>query len=66
MELPVELINQLHDAVQQGDKDRLDQLIRTIRDSDRQLAGALNELAENYEYDALTYLLQDTKREPLP
>jgi PAS domain S-box-containing protein len=66
MELPVELINQLHEAVQEGDKDRLDQLIKAIRDSDRQLAGALNELAENYEYDALTNLLEDTKRELLP
>jgi two-component system sensor histidine kinase/response regulator len=64
--LPVELINQLHDAVQKGEKDRLDQLIRQVEDFDNQAAGALSKLAEHYEYDALTDLLEQTKREILP
>ena len=66
VELPVELVNQLYDAVQKGEKDRLDQLIGRVGALNRQVAAALSELAENYEYDALTYLLQDTKRELLP
>jgi PAS domain S-box-containing protein len=66
MELPVELINQLYDAVQKGEKDRLDQLIRGVGDLDKQVGAALKQLAENYEYDALTCLLQDSQRELLP
>lgn len=62
----MELVNQLYDAVQKGEKDRLDQLIGRVGALNRQVAAALSELAENYEYDALTYLLQDTKRELLP
>jgi PAS domain S-box-containing protein len=66
MALPVELTSQLYEAVQEGDKGRLDQVIQTIKDLDTQAAGVLKELAENYEYDALTHLLQDSKRELLP
>ena len=66
MQMPVELINELHDAVQKGEKDRLDQLIRGVGDLDRQAGAALKQLAENYEYDALTRLLEDSKRELLP
>jgi PAS domain S-box-containing protein len=66
MELPVELIHQLHDAVQKGEKDRLDQLIRGAGDLDIQVGAALKQLAENYEYDALTHLLEDAKRELPP
>ena len=62
----MELINQLQDAVQKGEKDRLDQLIRGVGDLDRQAGAALKQLAENYEYDALTRLLEDSKRELLP
>jgi hypothetical protein len=60
--LPSDLINQLHDAVQEGEKDRLDQLIQRVEQYDKQAAGRLKELAENYEYDALTHLLAETKR----
>jgi PAS domain S-box-containing protein len=66
VELPVELIDQLHDAVQKGEKGRLDQLIRRVEELDKQAARALKELAEHYEYDALTNLLEETKRELLP
>ena len=65
-ELPAELINQLQDAVQKGEKDRLDELIRGVGDLDRPAGAALKRLAENYEYDALTCLLEESKRELLP
>jgi PAS domain S-box-containing protein len=64
--LPVELIHQLQDAVQKGEKDRLDELIRGVGDLDRRVGAALEQLAENYEYDTLTCLLQDARRELLP
>jgi len=66
MELPVELINDLLDTVQKGEKDRLDELIRGLGDLDGQVGAALKQLAENYEYDALICLLEDAKRELLP
>jgi hypothetical protein len=66
MELPVELIHQLHDAVQQGEKDRLDELIRRAGDLDKRAGAALEQLANNYEYDTLTSLLKDARREILP
>jgi PAS domain S-box-containing protein len=66
VELPVELIDQLHDAVQKGEKNRLDELIRRVGDLDRRVSAALHQLAENYEYDALTCLLKDSQRELLP
>jgi PAS domain S-box-containing protein len=66
VELPVELIHKLHDAVHNGEKDRLDELIRDAGNLDRQAGAALQQLADNYEYDALTCLLEDSPRELLP
>jgi PAS domain S-box-containing protein len=59
--LPLELINQLHDAVQEGEKERLDQLIQGVEAFDEEAAEGLKAFAENYEYDALTHLLAETK-----
>lgn len=61
-ELPLGLINQLQDAVQKGEKDRLDQLIQSVEAYDKHAAGALKHLAENYEYDDLTILFTATHR----
>jgi hypothetical protein len=61
-ELPLGLISQLQDAVQKGEKDRLDQLIQSVEAYDKQAAGALKHLAENYEYDDLTVLFTETQR----
>jgi PAS domain S-box-containing protein len=61
-ELPAELIAQLHTAVQQGEKERLDLLIRQVTEYNRQSAVALQAFAENYDYDALSSLLAETKR----
>ena len=65
-ELPMELINQLHAAVQKGEKDRLDELIRGTCDLNRQVGAALKQLADDYEYDTLTCLLEDSQRNSLP
>jgi PAS domain S-box-containing protein len=66
LELPAQLMNELHAAVQNGEKDRLDELIRNVGNLDRQLGAALKQLAENYDYDALTCLLEDSQRKLLP
>jgi signal transduction histidine kinase len=59
--LPWELIHQLQDAVQKGEKDRLDHLVQRVEEYDKQAARALEEFAENYQYDDLTHLLAETK-----
>jgi PAS domain S-box-containing protein len=61
-ELPVDLIGQLLDSVQKGEKDLLDQLIQKVEAYDKHAADALKNLAENYEYDDLTILFIDTQR----
>jgi signal transduction histidine kinase/response regulator RpfG family c-di-GMP phosphodiesterase len=57
--LPAELLQQLLKAVQDGEKDRLDDLIAAVANQDLHSAGALKELADKYEYDALTNLLTE-------
>jgi protein-histidine pros-kinase len=64
--VPVELIKQLLDAVRTGEKDRLDRLIHAVGDLDGQVGAALGQLAKNYEYDDLTGLLEEARRELLP
>jgi hypothetical protein len=54
------LIHQLQDAVQKGEKDRLDYLILRVEEHDKQSARALEEFAKNYQYDDLTHLLTET------
>ncbi|MEA2540176.1 MAG: hypothetical protein QOH35_1542 [Acidobacteriaceae bacterium] len=65
-ELPSGLISQLQDAVQKGEKDRLDQLIQSIEAYDKHAASVLKHLAENYEYDDLTILFTATQRKLAP
>jgi signal transduction histidine kinase/response regulator RpfG family c-di-GMP phosphodiesterase len=55
--LPDELVEQMRSAVQDGLKDRLDELIAAVASRDSRCAGALKALADNYEYDVLTDLL---------
>jgi CheY-like chemotaxis protein/anti-sigma regulatory factor (Ser/Thr protein kinase) len=55
--LPLELLQQLRVAIQDGEKDRLDKLIAIVANQDSQSAGALKDLADKYEYDTLTNLL---------
>jgi hypothetical protein len=61
--LPVELLSQLHDAVRAGDKSGLDGVIRRIGECEKQTAEALQELADQYEYDALIRCLSGIPRE---
>jgi hypothetical protein len=60
--LPTELLQQLLNAVQDGEKDRLDDLISAVATQDVQSASALKELADKYAYDALTNLLTEASR----
>jgi len=60
--LSAELIDAVDEAVSNGDKDRLDQLIQRIGEQDMQAAHAMQELADKYEYDALTRLLEGARQ----
>jgi hypothetical protein len=59
--LPLELINQLQNAVQEGEKDRLDVLIQSVQAYDKDAAAGLKTHAENYEYDDLTLLFAEAQ-----
>jgi PAS domain S-box-containing protein len=58
LELPPEFARELRLAIQNGDKGRLDQLIEQIGERDVAVSQALKHLADRYEYDALTHLLE--------
>lgn len=60
--LSAEIIDALDEAVATGDKDRLDQLIQRVGDQDLQSGQAMKELADKYEYDALSRLLEGTRQ----
>jgi signal transduction histidine kinase/response regulator RpfG family c-di-GMP phosphodiesterase len=60
--LPPDLVEQLREAVRNGEKDRLDGLIAAAARCDLQTARALKELADRYEYDTLTNLLAEAVR----
>ena len=61
--LPPELIEQLRNATLSGNKKLLDKLILDVSESeDAGLARALQSLADKYEYDALTRLLEESCR----
>ena len=60
-ELPADLMDQLQQAISNGEKRRLDQLIGNVRQQDPEFAKALQGLANAYEYDALTKLLQEAR-----
>jgi len=59
--LPLELIGELQEAVGNGEKDRLDQLIGKVGELDKQAARSLRQLADSYDYDALTRLLAEVR-----
>jgi PAS domain S-box-containing protein len=60
--LPLELIIELQNAVQEGEKDRLDALIQSVQMYDKSAAIGLKNYAENYEYDDLTVLFTETQQ----
>jgi two-component system sensor histidine kinase/response regulator len=62
-ELPRALVEELRNATLNGDKTLLDKLILQVREAeDAGSANALQELADKYEYDALTRLLEKAWR----
>ena len=62
-QLPLELVEELRNATLSGNKRLLDKLILKVRETgDAGSAHALQELADNYEYDALTQLLEEACR----
>jgi PAS domain S-box-containing protein len=59
-QLPRELVEEIRNATLTGNKRLLDKLIVGVLDTgDGESARALKELADRYEYDALTRLLED-------
>jgi len=61
--LPLELVEEIQDATLSGNKRRLDELILKVREmGDAGSAHALQALADKYEYDALTRLLEEACR----
>jgi PAS domain S-box-containing protein len=62
-QLPRELIEEIHMATLTGNKKLLDQLIVKVCElGDARSADCLKELADKYDYDALTQLLEDVCR----
>ena len=57
-QLPLELIEELHNATLSGNKRLLDKLINKISELDAESAYALQQLADKYEYDTLARLLE--------
>jgi PAS domain S-box-containing protein len=57
-ELPPELVGDLQLAIRNGEKDRLDQLIEQVGERNVVISRALKNLADSYDYDALTHLLE--------
>lgn len=62
-QLPRELIEEIHEATLAGNKKLLDDLIVKVREvAGAKAAGGLQELADKYDYDALTQLLEEARR----
>jgi signal transduction histidine kinase/CheY-like chemotaxis protein len=62
-QLPRDVIEELRSATAGGSKRRLDQLILKVRETeDAESADALQELANKYEYDTLSRLLEEARR----
>jgi len=59
-QLPLELVDELRNATLTGNKQLLDSLIRkVVTAGDTETSDALQELADKYEYDTLTRLLEE-------
>jgi CheY-like chemotaxis protein len=58
-QLPLDLVIELRDATLSGNKRLLDKLILKVRGTADGTAQSLQDLADKYEYDALTQLLEE-------
>jgi PAS domain S-box-containing protein len=62
-QLPLVLVGELRDATLNGDKALLNKLVRKVREiAGAETAQGLQALADRYEYDALTQLLEEACR----
>ncbi|HXJ42547.1 MAG TPA: PAS domain S-box protein, partial [Bryobacteraceae bacterium] len=62
-QIPRELVDEMRNATLSGNKRLLDKLILKVSETeDAEFARALQELADKYEYDALTRLLEQAYR----
>jgi hypothetical protein len=59
-QLPRELIEEIRKATSRGNKKLLDELILKVREPES--AAALQRLADKYDYDALTRVLEEAWR----
>jgi signal transduction histidine kinase/DNA-binding response OmpR family regulator len=60
--LPVGLMDELHQATLNGEKDRMDEIISKLRLADQSVAETLQKLADGYEYDSLLALCTGARR----
>jgi PAS domain S-box-containing protein len=60
-ELPPELLDNLGIAIRNGQTDRLTKLIEQVGERDAEISQALKDLADKYDYDALTHLLEGAR-----
>jgi PAS domain S-box-containing protein len=60
--VPAEILLDLREAVLDGDKARLNQILVRVAVHNAKAASALTELAEKYEYEALLALLERSRR----
>ena len=60
-EVPADLLAELLQAIRKGEKDSLDGLIHRVEEQNGRCGQALRELADKYEYDALTNLLEEAQ-----
>jgi len=61
--LPAQLINELHAATIDADRDRLLELIGVAESHDAQVGQGLRRLAQRFDYQSLLSLLQNGGRE---
>jgi PAS domain S-box-containing protein len=61
-QLPLELVDELRNATLSGNKRLLDKLILRVHETDAGSAHALQSLADKYDYEALTQLLETCHR----
>ena len=62
--LPAELVDEMREATNKADLDLLNDLLDQVAERDEQLAAALRDLANAFEYDTLCELFATQERDP--
>ena len=60
--LPAELLTRLEDAVERSSKKQITAIIEEIRAHHAQIANALTHLADDFKYDDILTIIQNTIR----